>query len=59
MKTSLLALVLLGTAAQAADTVNITVSGTLTRPPCVLTSGTSSRQRSVMCAPTRSPPPIP
>lgn len=41
MKTSLLALVLLGTAAQAADTVNITVSGTLTRPPCVLTSGTS------------------
>lgn len=41
MKTSLLALVLLGTAAQAADTVNITLSGTLTRPPCVLTSGTS------------------
>ena len=41
MKTSLLALALFGTAAQAADTVNITVSGTLTRPPCVLTSGAS------------------
>jgi type 1 fimbria pilin len=41
MKTSLLALVLLGTAAQAADTVNITVRGTLTRPPCVLSTATT------------------
>ena len=41
MKTSLLALILLGTAAQAADTVNITVSGRLTLPPCVLSTGTT------------------
>jgi type 1 fimbria pilin len=41
MKTSLLALALLSTTAQAADTVNITVRGTLTRPPCVLSTGTT------------------
>jgi type 1 fimbria pilin len=41
MKTSLLALVLLSATAQAADTVNITVRGTLTRPPCVLSTGTT------------------
>lgn len=41
MKTPLLALLLLSSAAHAADTVNITVSGTLTRPPCVLTTGTA------------------
>ncbi|OEC33762.1 minor fimbrial subunit [Pseudomonas cuatrocienegasensis] len=41
MKTSLLALVLLSTTATAASTVNITVSGTLTRPPCVLSTGTT------------------
>ena len=41
MKTSLYALVLLSATTQAADTVNITVSGTLTRPPCVLSTGTT------------------
>ncbi|PLR63139.1 fimbrial protein [Pseudomonas sp. QC2] len=41
MKTSLFALALLSATAQAADTVNITVSGTLTRPPCVLNTGTT------------------
>ncbi len=41
MKSSLLALALLSAGAQAADTVNITVSGTLTRPPCVLSSSTT------------------
>ena len=41
MKFALLALALFGTCAQAADTVNITVSGTLTRPPCVLSTSTT------------------
>jgi minor fimbrial subunit len=41
MNTSLLALVLLSATAQAADTVNITVSGTHTRPPCVLSSNST------------------
>ncbi|NWD68958.1 fimbrial protein [Pseudomonas gingeri] len=41
MKTSLLLLALLSATADAADTVNITVSGTLTRPPCVLSTGTT------------------
>ncbi len=41
MKTPLLALLLLSTTATAASTVNITVSGTLTRPPCVLSTGTT------------------
>lgn len=41
MKTSLLALALLSATAQAADTVNITVRGTLTRPPCVLSTSTT------------------
>ncbi|BAQ81417.1 MULTISPECIES: fimbrial protein [Pseudomonas] len=41
MKTSLLALLLLSTTATAASTVNITVSGTLTRPPCVLSTATT------------------
>lgn len=41
MKFALLVLVLLSSAAQAADTVNITVSGTLTRPPCTVNSSNS------------------
>lgn len=41
MNASLLALLLLGASAQAADTVNITVRGTLTRPPCVLSTSTT------------------
>lgn len=41
MKTPLLALMLLSSTAHAADVVNITVSGTLTRPPCVLSTGTT------------------
>lgn len=41
MKTSLFALALFSATAQAADTVNITVSGTLTRPPCALNTGTT------------------
>lgn len=41
MKTPLLALVLLSSTAHAADVVNITVSGTLTRPTCVLSTGTT------------------
>lgn len=41
MNTSLLALVLLGASAHAADTVNITVRGTLTRPPCALSTSTT------------------
>ncbi|MBK5395580.1 fimbrial protein [Pseudomonas sp. NPDC087342] len=41
MKTSLLALALLSATAQAADTVNITVRGTLTRPPCVMSTNTN------------------
>ncbi|PVZ12667.1 MULTISPECIES: fimbrial protein [unclassified Pseudomonas] len=41
MKTFLLVLLLGSAAAQAADTVNITVRGNLTRPPCVLSTGTT------------------
>ena len=41
MKTLLFALLLASLSAQAADTVRITVSGTLTRPPCILNSGTT------------------
>ncbi|MDO7904173.1 fimbrial protein [Pseudomonas sp. K1(2024)] len=39
MKFIALVLALMSASAQAADVVNITVSGTLTRPPCTLSSG--------------------
>ena len=39
MKFIVLVLALMSASAQAADVVNITVSGTLTRPPCTLSSG--------------------
>lgn len=39
MKFIVLVLALMSARAQAADVVNITVSGTLTRPPCTLSSG--------------------
>lgn len=41
MKRLLAVLALLSATVQADDTVKITVSGTLTRPPCVLSTGTT------------------